>query len=60
MRTLAAVSPLKTLERGYSITTMVDSGRVLHRADEAKPNQHINVRLGKGQLVCEIKEVKND
>jgi len=60
MRTLAAVSPLKTLERGYSITTMVDSGRVLHRADKAKPNQHINVRLGKGQLVCEIKEVKND
>ena len=60
MSTLAAVSPLKTLERGYSITTLVDSGRVLHRADEAKTNQHINVRLGKGQLVCEVKEVKND
>lgn len=60
VRTLAAVSPLNTLERGYSIATLVDSGRVLHRADEAKPNQHINVRLGKGQLVCEIKEVKND
>jgi exodeoxyribonuclease VII large subunit len=60
IRTLAAVSPLNTLERGYSIATLVDSGKVLHRADEAKPNQHINVRLGKGQLVCEIKEVKHD
>lgn len=60
MRTLAAVSPLNTLERGYSIATLVGSGRVLHRADEAKPNQHINVRLAEGQLICEIKEVKND
>lgn len=60
MSTLAAVSPLKTLERGYSITTLVDSGRVLHRADEAKVSEHINVRLKQGQLVCEIKEVKND
>ncbi|MFT7413371.1 MAG: exodeoxyribonuclease VII large subunit [Methylophagaceae bacterium] len=60
IRTLAAVSPLKTLERGYSIATLVDSGRVIHRADEAKPNQHINVRLEKGQLKCVIKEVTND
>lgn len=60
IRTLAAVSPLSTLERGYSITTLSDSGRVLHRADDAKANQHINVRLQKGQLVCEIKGIKND
>tara|TARA_R110002050_G_scaffold9504_1_gene33024 strand:+ start:168077 stop:169585 length:1509 start_codon:yes stop_codon:yes gene_type:complete len=60
IRTLAAVSPLSTLERGYSIATRMDSGRVLHRADDAKPQEHINVRLGQGQLVCEVKEVKNE
>lgn len=60
IRTLAAVSPLNTLERGYSITTLVDSGRVLHRADQVEPSLRINVRLQQGQLVCEIKEVKND
>jgi exodeoxyribonuclease VII large subunit len=58
--TLAAVSPLRTLERGYSITTTVGSGRVLHRVDEAELNQHINIRLQQGQLVCEIKGIKND
>jgi exodeoxyribonuclease VII large subunit len=60
IRTLAAVSPLNTLERGYSIATLIESGLVLHRADQAQPQQHVNIRLGKGQLVCEIKEVKND
>lgn len=60
VRTLAAVSPLNTLERGYSIATLMSSGKVLRRADQVKPNQHINVRLEQGQLTCEIKEVQND
>ena len=60
MRTLAAVSPLSTLERGYSITTLAETGQVLHRADTVEPQQRIKVRLQQGQLMCEIKEVKND
>ena len=60
VRTLAAVSPLSTLERGYSITTFEGSGGVVHRADQVKAHQHVNVRLQQGQLLCEIKEVKND
>jgi exodeoxyribonuclease VII large subunit len=60
MRTLRAVSPLNTLERGYSITTLVDSQQVVRSSQDVTINQHINVRLNSGELQCEIKEVKHD
>ncbi len=60
MRTLAAVSPLNTLERGYSITTIASSQQVVRSSQDVSVNQHINVRLNSGQLQCEIKEVKHD
>lgn len=60
IRTLAAVSPLSTLERGYSITTIAETGQVLRKAANVEPGESINVRLQQGQLACEIKEVKND
>ncbi|RKZ96349.1 MAG: exodeoxyribonuclease VII large subunit, partial [Gammaproteobacteria bacterium] len=57
MRTLAAVSPLSTLERGYSIATTTDSDRVLRNIDDVELGQHINVRLQQGQLACEVKGI---
>jgi len=60
IRTLAAVSPLNTLERGYSITTAEKTGKVVQKASEVELKQQLNVRLQQGQLVCEIKEIKND
>ncbi|OUR64854.1 exodeoxyribonuclease VII large subunit [Methylophaga sp. 42_25_T18] len=60
MRTLAAVSPLNTLERGYSITTLATSGQVLQSSDDVELGQEINVRLQQGQLMCEVKEKKHD
>ena len=59
MRTLAAVSPLNTLERGYSITT-AESGEVLQNVTSVELGDSINVRLQQGQLNCEIKEINND
>ena len=60
IRTLAAVSPLNTLERGYSITTLATSGQVLQTIDDVELGQAINVRLQQGQLMCEVKEKKHD
>jgi exodeoxyribonuclease VII large subunit len=60
IRTLSAVSPLNTLERGYSITTDAKTGKVVHVASEVERNQTINVRLQQGQLVCVVKDIKND
>jgi len=60
MRMLSAVSPLSTLERGYSIATVAKTGQVLRNSADAELGQQINVRLQQGQLVCNIQEIKHD
>ncbi|WP_438970292.1 exodeoxyribonuclease VII large subunit [Methylophaga sp.] len=57
VRTLDAVSPLNTLERGYSITTRKSNAEVLTRADDVEVGETIQVRLLKGHLACEVKGV---
>jgi exodeoxyribonuclease VII large subunit len=49
-RTLAAVSPLATLARGYAIVTDPD-GHVLTDASELAPDARIEARLARG-IVC--------
>lgn len=56
LTTLHAVSPLATLERGYSITTL--QGQVLMDASQIHPGTLIDVQLAKGRLLCEVR--KND
>ncbi len=48
-RHLEAVSPLKILERGYTITTD-DSGRVLRSASDISPGQGLTTRFPDGHL----------
>lgn len=58
MRTLSVVSPLNTLERGYSITTDAQSGNVIYQSDEVKVGQTVQVRLFEGELNCEVRGKK--
>ncbi len=53
-RTLSVVSPLNTLERGYSITTR-DDGTVLQDISHIEKGDKIAVRLQTGSLACEVK-----
>ena len=55
IRTLSVVSPLNTLERGYSITTRAD-GTVIQNANKVKQGDQITVRLQAGNLACEVKD----
>lgn len=54
---LDAMSPLKVLARGYSLTTAQD-GTVLHSVVQTKPGQKIRVRLADGALSAVITEVE--
>lgn len=54
---LDAMSPLKVLTRGYSLT-MAQDGSVLHSVKMAKPGQRIDVRLMDGILSADITDVK--
>lgn len=60
VRTLGAVSPLNTLERGYSITTVASSGAVITRAEDVTPGTRVQVRLYRGRLDCEVREISED
>ena len=55
---LNTVSPLATLDRGYALVT--DSqGRVVTGSDQVKPQDAIDVRLARGEIVCRVEETKS-
>ena len=53
VRTLNAVSPLATLERGYAIVS-IDGGAILRNAADAKPGTLIDARLAHGRLRARV------
>ena len=53
---LHLISPLPTLARGYAITTD-DNGKTLTDAAKVQPNQRINTRLQRGQLVSRVEKI---
>jgi exodeoxyribonuclease VII large subunit len=55
VRTLNAVSPLATLERGYAIVSRV-SGAIVRSAAEVSPGMPIEVRLAVGKIRAKVEE----
>lgn len=55
VRTLNAVSPLATLERGYAIVSN-DRGAILRDAADAPPGTRIEARLGRGRIRATVEE----
>jgi exodeoxyribonuclease VII large subunit len=53
VRTLNAVSPLATLERGYAIVS-IDGGPILRDAADAKPGTIIEARLARGRIRAKV------
>jgi exodeoxyribonuclease VII large subunit len=53
VRTLNAVSPLATLERGYAIVS-IEGGEILRNAADAKPGTLIDARLAQGRLRARV------
>jgi exodeoxyribonuclease VII large subunit len=53
IRTLNAVSPLATLERGYAIVN-IDGGPILRDAADAKPGTIIDARLARGRIRARV------
>jgi exodeoxyribonuclease VII large subunit len=53
VRTLNAVSPLATLQRGYAIVS-VDGGDILRNAADVKPGTIIEARLAHGRVRAKV------
>ena len=49
-RSLDAVSPLATLDRGYAIVTDAESGKLITAASQAPAGRRIEARLAEGRL----------
>jgi exodeoxyribonuclease VII large subunit len=56
VRHLRALSPQRTLERGYAVVTAA-GGTVIRRAADLAPGDAIDVRLAEGSLVASISSV---
>ncbi|MEC4748649.1 exodeoxyribonuclease VII large subunit [Methylomicrobium sp. Wu6] len=53
-QTLHAVSPLATLNRGYALVTMPDSGNIVRSIRQLAVGDRIRTRIADGQFVSEI------
>ncbi|HEU4403363.1 MAG TPA: exodeoxyribonuclease VII large subunit [Candidatus Polarisedimenticolia bacterium] len=56
---LQALSPLAVLARGYAICRLEPGGEILSDAGAARPGDAVEVRLHRGRLGCEVKEVSD-
>ena len=52
---LDAMSPLKVLGRGYAIPQKAD-GTVVRSVEQARPGEHLILRLSDGELPCKVLE----
>jgi exodeoxyribonuclease VII large subunit len=59
-RTLHAVSPLPTLERGYAIVTDTETGRVLDSVAGIRPRQGIATQLKDGRIHATVERVSDE
>jgi exodeoxyribonuclease VII large subunit len=56
---LDSLSPLAVLERGYSIASKTE-GDILKDASQTAPGEMIRIRLHRGELKCEVKEIDDE
>nr|MCH9670886.1 exodeoxyribonuclease VII large subunit [Gammaproteobacteria bacterium] len=53
-RAFRAISPERTLERGYAIVTRRDTGDIVKDAKQVAPGEKVQARLAQGTLVAVV------
>lgn len=59
-RTLDAMDPKRTLERGYAIVTGPQDGKIVLDAQSLSEGDRIHAGLAKGSLLCTVVEVESE
>ena len=54
---LGSLSPLAILNRGYSITTSLETGMVIKEIGAVKPGDRVGVRVTDGEMLCSIERL---
>ena len=55
-----SLSPLSILQRGYSITRKLPTMKILREAEDVRKGDHVEVRLHRGALLCEVESTRLD
>lgn len=58
MQSLHVVSPLATLERGYSILSSQDEQQIIRSIEDVQPAQTLQARLTDGQLTLQVVHIQ--
>ena len=53
---LNTLSPLSTLQRGYSICFQHPSGKILRSSSDVSKGDRVKVRLAKGGIICQVED----
>lgn len=56
---LESVSPLKVMERGYSLVFTEDQ-KLIRKISQVEPNDPITIRVSDGTLLCRVTETKGE
>jgi exodeoxyribonuclease VII large subunit len=59
-RGLHTLSPLATLERGYSITSKLPGGVVVREADQVKAGDRLETRVGRGRIISSVEDIQKE
>jgi exodeoxyribonuclease VII large subunit len=57
---LESLSPLKVLQRGYSITRSLASGMIVRKADALNIGENINIQLAKGNIHARVQKISRE
>lgn len=57
VRMLNTLSPLKTLERGYSLSTLGDSQTPIIDSNQLKPGDKVKTRIAKGEFIAVVEKM---
>jgi len=60
IQTLNAVSPLATLERGYSITSKPETSSIISASNQLSIDDQIKTQLAHGYIISQIKEINHE
>jgi exodeoxyribonuclease VII large subunit len=60
IQALNTISPLATLERGYSIASLADSSSIISSSNQLSIDDKIKTRFAHGHIISQVKEITHE